>query len=208
MGISDRKGKAIMTSTGIMFYPLDPKPEEINIEDIAHHLAGINRYNGASSVPFSVGMHTIIGADLCLAYWPKDYDTALRFMLHDAPESYSQDMTRPMKESIPELKAIEKVIELAIAEKYGIPNGIMTDKVREIDDNLLKTEFTFLMPRVPEGMVGNHLPELGPTIFKNAGYSPFMVKQTYLRKFEDLYSKSSFKESISRGVYVEAEGRI
>lgn len=215
MGIKkNRKGKAIMTSTGIMFYPLDPRPEDVEIEDIAHHLSGINRYNGASSIPYSVAIHTIIGTDLCMAYWPKDYDTALRFMLHDAAESYSQDMTRPIKESIPELKAIEKVIELTIADKFGIPNGIMTNKVREIDDNLLKTEFTFLMPWVPVEMVGKHLTEIGPAIFRNASYSATTIKQMYLQKFDYLYDKSNFnhtgksKKTMSQKLYVEMEGRI
>lgn len=215
MGIEEnRKGKPIMTSTGIMFYPLDPKPEDVELEDIAHHLAGINRYNGASSIPYSVAMHTIIGANLCMAYWPNDYDTAFRFMLHDAAEAYSQDMLRPIKDSIPELKAMEKVIELTIADKFGIPNGIMTEKVREIDDNLLKTEFTFLMPLVPEGMIGKHIPELGPIIIRNASHSAITIKQIYLQKFKYLYIKSSFncvgksKKTIHQKLYVETEGRL
>jgi hypothetical protein len=195
-----RKGKALMTSTGIMFYPMDPRPEEVELEDITHHLAMENRFNGATCVPYSVGMHSIVGAQACLTYWPKDYETAFKFMIHDAPEAYSRDNSRPMKENIPELKKIEHKISLAIGKKFGVPDEIMTEKVREIDDNLLKTEFTFLMPRVPEDLSGKHMPELGSMIFQMAGLSFVQVKQEYLRMFDYLYERSGYMaETLAHG---------
>lgn len=180
-----------MTSTGTMFYPLDPRIEEIHLEDIAHHLTGINRFNGGTIIPFSVAMHSIIGSRLCLSFWPGDYDTAFKFLLHDAPETYTQDISRPIKRNHPELEAIEGVISDMIARKFNVDGPLMTDKVIEIDDNLLKTEFTLLMSAVPEGTPGKHLPYLEPSLFQMAARSHASVKQEYLKAFADLYSKIS-----------------
>lgn len=184
-----RKGAPIMTYSGILFYPLDPRPEEIILDDIVHQLAGINRYNGAASIPFSVAMHSIIGARLCLSYWPGDYETAFRFILHDAAETYTQDMIRPVKINIPELKKIENKISDMIARKFNLDGPLMTDKVTEIDNNLLRTEFTFLMPWVPDTVAGKHLPYLGPAIFKMASMGFESVKAQYLELFNELQEK-------------------
>ena len=178
-----------MISTGIMFYPLDPRAEDICTEDIAHHLTGMNRFNGGTSIPFSVAMHSIIGSRLCLSYWPEDYETAFKFLLHDAPEVYTNDFSRPIKLNNPELEIIERKISDIIVEKFDLDGPLMTDKVIEIDDNMLKTEFTLLMPWVPDGTPGKHLPYLGPSIFDMAAMSFERVKREYLTMFEDLSGK-------------------
>lgn len=52
-----RKGDWILTFTGRRFYPLDPRPEDVCLEDIAHALSLICRYNGHSRFFYSVAEH-------------------------------------------------------------------------------------------------------------------------------------------------------
>jgi uncharacterized protein len=49
----------MQTYTGRQYWPLDPRPEDVRVEDIAHHLSLINRFCGATRVAWSVGIHSI-----------------------------------------------------------------------------------------------------------------------------------------------------
>jgi len=67
-----------------------PKPEDICIEDIAHHLALINRYNGAIRVPYSVAEHCVRASYLTTG-------DPLVNLLHDSAEAYIGDIIAPHK---------------------------------------------------------------------------------------------------------------
>src|SRR5271165_7548492 len=87
----NRKGDWIQTYTGRVMYPLDPRPEEINIIDIAHALSNLCRFTGHVRTFYSVAEHSVRVSQHCD---PKD---ALWGLLHDASEAYLADMSRPMK---------------------------------------------------------------------------------------------------------------
>ena len=87
----DRKG-LIRTFTGRWVNPLALRPEDICIEDIAHHTSIINRYTGASPEPYSVAQHSVLGT------WSYSSPTMkLAFLLHDAAEAYFNDLASPVK---------------------------------------------------------------------------------------------------------------
>jgi len=136
-----RKGDWIQTYNGRKFWPLDPKPEEIFINDIAHALSLICRYAGHCTGFYSVAQHSVYAAHLL----PKEL--ALSGLMHDAPEAYISDMPKPVKIFLPEYNQIEKGIEETIALKYNLP-WPMPSKVKEIDWVLLKTEARDLMAPV------------------------------------------------------------
>ena len=86
----------ITTYTGIHFYPTDPDPEAINIEDIAHALSLLCRGNGHVSTFWSVAQHCIICArEAAAREWPDRL--VLACLLHDASECYLSDVPRPFK---------------------------------------------------------------------------------------------------------------
>ncbi len=76
---------------GGVLYPLDPDPSDIRIEDIAHALALMNRYNGHTQYPWSVAAHSVWVAELV----PPEHK--LVALLHDATEAYLPDVCRPVK---------------------------------------------------------------------------------------------------------------
>ncbi len=83
----------IQTYTGRKFFPLDPDPEMICIEDIAHSLSQLCRYNGHSKIFYSVAQHSLVlSRELC-----SGWQYALMALLHDASEAYLSDLPRPLK---------------------------------------------------------------------------------------------------------------
>lgn len=110
-----RRGDWVQTFTGKAFWPLDPRPEEVCIEDIAHHLSMKARYNGGCHTFYSVAEHSILVAQ-CV---PPEFRFAA--LLHDASETYLPDVAGPIKPHIPGWREIEDRVDQAIATRFGIP---------------------------------------------------------------------------------------
>ncbi len=104
---------------------LDPSPIDVEIEDIAHGLARVARWNGQTTGPlaFNVAQHSVIVADLCGQLkpgWPAKWRLAA--LLHDAPEYVIGDMISPFKAALGgEYKAIEHRLQTAIHLRFGLP---------------------------------------------------------------------------------------
>jgi len=138
-------GHWIETFKGRKFHFLNPQPNEIDIEDIAHALSLTCRFNGACRVFYSVAEHSIRVAGIV----PDKYK--LLALLHDASEAYIPDLPRPEKAGMPEFKAMENVILQAIWHKFGIDNLLTSDGVvKEADNILLATEARDLMPNTDD----------------------------------------------------------
>ena len=97
---------------------LDPSPLDIEIEDIAHGLARVARWNGQTidALPFNVAHHCVIVENICGQLkpgWPAKWRLAA--LLHDAPEYVIGDMISPFKAALGEgYTKIEAVLEQAI----------------------------------------------------------------------------------------------
>lgn len=134
------RGDYIQTFTGGNFYPFDPRPEEINIEDIAHALSQQCRFAGHTSHFYSVAEHSLFAADLV----PTPFKLAA--LLHDAAEAYLVDLPRPIKHSIPEYQKIEHGVAEVIRRKYNLqPGAFEHPAVKDADEVALHTEAFYLM---------------------------------------------------------------
>ncbi|MEL7586629.1 MAG: hypothetical protein AAGU19_07930 [Prolixibacteraceae bacterium] len=131
----------IRTYTGLYMNVFEPKPEMINIEDIAHSLSMQCRFGGHLPIFFSVAQHSINCAALV-----GDERQMLAALLHDASEAYLLDIPRPIKSRMPEYKAIEYKLMLAIADKFGF-EWPMSDIVKKIDEEMLVWEWNCIMLR-------------------------------------------------------------
>ena len=152
--------REIMTFTGKMFDFFRPDPATICITDIAHHLACINRYTGATRVPYSVAEHCVR-----MSYLP--IGDSLLNLMHDSAEAYIHDIASPQKGGLGWLtngdgfmggfflnyRQIEAEILRKIGKALGIPklaSQLATPKdVKEADLVMLATEVRDLMP--PQG---------------------------------------------------------
>ncbi len=103
---------------------LDPSALDIEIEDIAHGLARVARWNGQTSGAhiFSVAQHSLLVEALARARAPRlDRGRRLAVLLHDAPEYVIGDMISPFKSVIGDAyKAVERRLLAAIYRRFGL----------------------------------------------------------------------------------------
>lgn len=136
-----RIGDWMQTAHG-RFYPLDPRPEEIHIEDIARALSRICRFGGHSRAFYSVAQHSVHVSELCTP------EHALAGLLHDAAEAYIGDMVRPLKrnEAMLPFQAVEHGIMCVVWERFDLPHGYdIGRKIAHADEVMLATEARDLM---------------------------------------------------------------
>ena len=132
----------ITTYSKINFTPLEPKAEDIRIEDIAHALSLMCRANGHYSEFYSVGAHSLNCYDEAVARQESER-VKLACLLHDASEAYLSDITRPVKKNLDRYIEIEDNLQNAIYEKFlGSPlTPYEIQMVKTIDDTMLYWEF-------------------------------------------------------------------
>lgn len=132
----------IETVSGKEFHFLDPKPEDIEIEDIAYSLANQCRFTG--HVPFySVAEHSLLVA----AQFADSGDKQLMLaaLLHDASEAYLSDIASPIKQFLPEYTKMEEKLQTAIYNKFNIDYNKYADKVKQADIQQLYNEAHYLL---------------------------------------------------------------
>ena len=104
---------------------LDPTPMDIEIEDIAHGLAFVARWNGQTmgDWPYSVAEHSLLVEQIFSEQNPKaPVKWRLAALLHDAPEYVIGDMISPVKAAVgPDYKDLDDRLTSAIHLRFGLP---------------------------------------------------------------------------------------
>jgi len=171
------------------FHPMDPRPEDVHIEDIAQALSLTCRYGGFLPRHYSVAQHSVLVSELC---WRKsDGDPAVAFwgLLHDAAEAYVGDLIWPLKQ-IPDLagpfRRLEEPILRVIAEKFGL-TWPMPPLVKWADACVLlaETRDQLLDPAWARERVGGPAIEPWPD-WKVDPWNAESARVTFLGKFEEL----------------------
>jgi 5'-deoxynucleotidase YfbR-like HD superfamily hydrolase len=115
---------------------LNPSPADIAIEDIAHGLARLARWNGQTTGPhaFSVAQHSLVVEEIARRRdpdWPQRWRLAA--LLHDAPEYVIGDLISPFKTAIGlDYKAFERKLQAAIYARFGLPDELPPEVTAEI----------------------------------------------------------------------------
>jgi uncharacterized protein len=115
---------------------LDPSPLDIEIEDIAHGLARVARWNGQTkgAHALSVAQHALIVEEICAALnktWSRNWQRAA--LLHDAPEYVIGDLISPFKAAVGlDYKAFELRLQSAIHRRFTVPDPLPDDVARAI----------------------------------------------------------------------------
>ncbi len=115
---------------------LDPTPVDIEIEDIAHGLAFVARWNGqtAGDFAYSVAEHSLLVEELFRRIAPKaPVKWQLAALLHDAPEYVIGDMISPVKSAVgPDYGALDDRLAAAIHIRFGLPAAVPKTVKRQI----------------------------------------------------------------------------
>lgn len=172
---TQRRGDWMQTFTGRAFWPLDPRPEEIDIHDIAHSLAHQCRYAGHCRWFYSVAQHSVLMSHHVSAA------VRLWALLHDSPETYLVDLPRPVKRSLPDYAPAEDAIMRAIAKRFDL-SWPMPDEVKDVDNRILIDESEALMaaPPMPWNLPGT---PLGVLI---ESWPPSVAEERFLARFRHL----------------------
>jgi 5'-deoxynucleotidase YfbR-like HD superfamily hydrolase len=176
---------------------LNPSPLDIEIEDIAHGLARVARWNGQTKGlhPFSVAQHCLlVEALLAQAQDNLDRQARLAALLHDAPEYVIGDIISPFKAALGvDYKVFELRLLAAIHLRFGLPQRtpeLLARKIKKADRVAAYLEATQLAgfgleeaARIfgrPSGLAGaKGFHALRPL-------APVEAEAAYVRKFKQL----------------------
>lgn len=173
---------------------LNPSPDDIEIEDIAHGLARVARWNGQTtgSHAFSVAQHSLIVEDIARqqntnlpAAW------RLAILLHDAPEYVIGDMISPFKAALGlDYKNFEEKLQHAIHQRYNLPPVIAPDlkkAIKDADRAAAWLEATELAGFSTEEALAIFGPK--PTLATALALDPLepdQVKKAYINRFAEI----------------------
>lgn len=168
----------IQTFTGKQFWPLDPRPEDVCIEDIAHALSNKCRYGGHALRFYSVAEHSVLVARNVRP------ELRLKALLHDAPEAYSPfgDVPRPIKAFVSWVEPIEEKLAAAIAARFGLDN-LEDPEVKRVDVAILHDEAARLMPNPPQPW---RVPGEPLGLRELPCWPPFYAERVFLSEFKRL----------------------
>jgi 5'-deoxynucleotidase YfbR-like HD superfamily hydrolase len=149
---SVRRGDWQQTFTGRQFWALDPRPEDVCLEDIAHALSLQCRFAGHCREFYSVAEHSV-RVSMLVEEWHADRfrggfvaTTLLAALLHDASEAYCVDVPRPLKPWLDGYKSIENGVMLAVEAWAGLrPGDHSVTEIKHADEVILATEARDLM---------------------------------------------------------------
>lgn len=127
----------MQTYTGRCVNPLALRVEDIDIRDIAHALACVNRFNGHARAPISVAQHSVHVCQLV------ERPHRRQALLHDAAEAYLGDVTKWLKatDCMAGYREAEARAWAVIAAAFDVPEGLDASVV-EADKFMVRFEAT------------------------------------------------------------------
>jgi hypothetical protein len=178
----------IQTYTGVQFWPLSPREEDVRLEDIANGLALKCRFTGQCREFYSIAQHSVLVAQLLMTRGVM-HDASIErrkaafrvALLHDAAEAYLPDIPRPIKAAWREFKAIESRVLRCIHKALDVrPESVVERAVKHCDNVLLATEARDLMGPPPQPW--EELPE--PWNMTISPLWPWTAKALWLASWE------------------------
>ncbi|MBR1225224.1 hypothetical protein JQ600_09870 [Bradyrhizobium sp. AUGA SZCCT0176] len=179
-------GPSIMLQSGAWFDFAAPHSSPFTIEDIAHGLAHICRYSGQCNGFYSVAEHSLLVSETAIGF-------ELEALMHDAAEAFLGDITRPLKQMLPEYKRIEGEVERAIFSRFGIQTPIPRE-VKQADLRVLAAEQRQIMPRGTDDWLRGQDVVPAPIVVRSL--PPDEAKRAWLERFEALYPLRSRVNSL------------
>ena len=174
-------------------FPLSPDADVIHINDIAHSLSNICRFNGHCNFHYSVAQHSLYVAAIVAKVDPA---LAIYGLLHDAGEAFLSDVVSPIKgdlyvkcpatnvfpeEFIPFEKYENRWLQL-VAQKYGLVYPF-PEEVWKADLRVCCAESMQIMKKPPEPWAV--MKDVIPASIMILRETPEVIEEHFLQKFYD-----------------------
>ena len=125
---------------------IDPQPENIHLDDIAHHLSMLCRFGGACKTFYSVAEHCVLAWEMAVADGMSPF-VRRSILMHDAHEAYTGDLTRPVRQYCDDFNLICHRIQRVIEKKWDLePDEQVHHIVKDYDNTIVCHEARELMP--------------------------------------------------------------
>jgi hypothetical protein len=183
----NKRGPWIETHTGRKFFVLDPRPEDFNVEDLAHSLSNLCRFNGHTSKFYSVAQHSVIVSQIVEPEWGTE--VAMWGLFHEVDEPYLGDIPTPVKFALgyDKLKEISRRYVAAAGKRFKlgpypsttIKNADLIALVTEKRD-LLSKRFTRVW------FTDYGLPIVKPLPITIEPWGPAKAKRRFLERYHQL----------------------
>ena len=181
------------TASGIPFYPLNPRMEDVRIEDIAHALANMCRFAGHTREFYSVAQHCVLASEMVeWASYEDPNHEALYALLHDASEAYIVDVPRPLKHQ-PEFAGYilaESRLQTAIYSAFGL-DPVEPGLLHVVDHRMLRTEQRDLMPPACNG---DDRHDVEPYPDPIEPWTPTEARKRFLARFKELTGRPVWRK--------------
>ena len=166
----------ILTHSGKHLDLLEPDADMIDPRDISHALAHLCRFNGHTREFYSLAQHSCIVAELV----PEEHKLAA--LLHDAPEAYPGDMTRPLKQWISAYEHFEDCIWWRVCDRFDIA-PVLPACIHKADLVALATERRDLM--TPDPAIWDCLVGIESVVETIRSWSVAEARNTYQQRLMD-----------------------
>lgn len=198
-----RYGRYIFTASGRKFYPLDPRPTDFYIEDVARGLSNMCRYAGQIGLDSGYHTYTVAEHSVIVSQYveklaieraqPQDVVDAWAWqgLFHDGTEAYIGDVTRPLKytRSMRGYRVCEAKVEAALFSAFGIHRTQESDAaVKQIDDRILRDEIEAFM--CADEDLNGRLASFGePLGCQIAGLAPAHAEHVFIDRYLQLLAR-------------------
>jgi 5'-deoxynucleotidase YfbR-like HD superfamily hydrolase len=182
-------GPTIMLQSGAWLDFCAPQESCFTIEDIAHGLSNICRYAGQCTRFYSVAEHSLLVSETAIGF---PYEA----LMHDAAEAFLGDVTRPLKQMLPDFKRIEAEVERAIYARFGLAFPVPPE-VKQADLRVLAAEQKQIMPKDTDWWVQAQQVEPAPITIRNL--APDAAKAAFLERFHQLRKERGTSSNNSTG---------
>lgn len=217
----DDRGPGIQVASGRIFYPYDPRPEDIDLHDIVWALSHENRWGGHTIIPYSVLSHSLAVAETLRQ---EGYSCLVQMagLAHDFAEAYLRDIPRPIKEhpSFDTYREKESQLQVAIEEALGLPDcgSGAWGLVKDADEFRLLSEAHVLLRGGPRGWGEGREYDATPIAYTTPAETRRVFFSKYRSLVDQIYRTSGFlivpyadregKEELERGAASEDKGRV
>ena len=175
---------------------LNPSPLDIEIEDIAHGLSFLARWNGQTigDYPFSVAQHSLLVENIFSSQFPKmDNQSKLFALLHDSAEYVISDMISPLKAQLGmTYETLDENLTMAICIRFNIPTTkikIIKKQVKLADKMaawLEAIQLAGFSKKEADILFGKQVNVEGFEKYLSPT-TPFIVRKKFVNRFNELY---------------------